>query len=139
MEAFLFNNLEKNMHSETDIFRNFLISQKKILFIDSQKPLDEMNFICLIQVTKSLIKTINILTKLFRLVDDHHSLIPLTEKKDHNFFERNLSDIFKLSNFLMGKTKNSFAKQTQLLKTTLFSTSSIFLNSNQPVYESMND
>jgi hypothetical protein len=43
MEAFLLNNLERKMHKETQIFRQFLFQERKVLNQDSHKPLDEDN------------------------------------------------------------------------------------------------
>jgi hypothetical protein len=98
MEAFLLNNLERKMHTKSAEFRQFLFKERNTLDHESQKPLDEDNFVLFIRATKSLIKVINNLTKLFKLVDEYHVCIPTKFKKSHNHFKRNVSNIFELTN-----------------------------------------
>jgi hypothetical protein len=50
------------------------------------------------------------LAKLFRAVDDHLTLIPTKEANVHNYFKRNISDIFKLSNYFFKLNKISYAR-----------------------------
>jgi hypothetical protein len=109
MEALMLNNLEQKMHTKTENFRQFLFQEGKILDQDSQKPLDENNFVMFIRSIKSLIKVINNLSKLFKLVDEYHICIPLKFRKKHNYFKRNVSNIFKWTNNLFNQTRRTFS------------------------------
>jgi hypothetical protein len=110
MEAYLLNKMEFIMHEETSNLREIMITHKKIFIEDAKKSLDETNFIILIQTMKTLIKVINNLAKLFRTVDDHLTLIPTKEANAHNYFKRNISENFKLSNFFFKLNKISYAR-----------------------------
>jgi hypothetical protein len=109
MEAFLLNKLERKMHKETENFRQFIIQERKVLDQDSHKSFDENNFIWFIRSVKSLIKIINNLTKLFKLVDEYHVCIPSKSIKKHNHFKRNISNVFKLTNKFFGQARRSFS------------------------------
>jgi hypothetical protein len=118
MEAFLLNNLERKMHTKSEEFRQFLFKERKTHDQESQKSLDEDNFVLFIRSIKSLIKVINNLTKLFKLVDEYHVCIPTKYTRNHNHFKRNVSNIFELTNKFFSKTRRSFsiynpAKATQ--------------------------
>jgi hypothetical protein len=109
MEEFMLNNLEQKMHAKTENFRQLLLQEGKILDQDSKKSLDENNFVMFIRSIKSLIKIINNLSKLFKLVDEYHICIPLKFTKKHNYFKRNVSNIFKWTNNLFNETRKTFS------------------------------
>jgi hypothetical protein len=62
-----------------------------------------------IRSIKSLIKVINHLSKLIKLVDEYHICIPLKFMKKHNYFKRNVSNIFKWTNNLFDQTRRTFS------------------------------
>jgi hypothetical protein len=68
-----------------------------------------------------VIKIINNLAKLWRTVDDHLPLLPNKEVNSHNDFKRNISDIFKLANYIFKLNKRSFAKNNQQQQNNTFS------------------
>jgi hypothetical protein len=117
MEAFLLNNLERKMHTKSEEFRKFLFRERKTLDLESHKPLDEDNFILFIRSIKSLIKVINNLTKLFKLVYEYHVCIPTKYTKSHNHFKRNISNIFELTNKFYSQIRRSFSIYNPVIAT----------------------
>jgi hypothetical protein len=111
MEVYIISNIETLMHIETKILRTILIEHKTLFMKDANNPLGEYFFINLVQARKTLIKIINNLAKFFRIVDDYISLI--TEPKEHFYFKRKVSDIFKFSNLLFRRHKLSFSKSNK--------------------------